>query len=67
MEYASLVKSTFANLYIAYSRRLLSIGDCVENRSSASEFRKYGRMSNYESFFEAINELGWEHVSIRYN
>lgn len=24
-------------------------------------------MGDYESFFEAVNQLGWEHVSVRYD
>lgn len=67
MQYAPFVKGSFANLYIAYSWRLLSIGYGVEDRSSASIFWEDGGVGDYESFFKAVNEFGWQHVSIRYD
>jgi hypothetical protein len=67
MEYTSFVKSSFANLYIADSGSLLSVGDGVEDGSSSSEFGEEGGVGDYESFFEAIDQFGWEHITVRYD
>jgi hypothetical protein len=64
VQYVPLIELFFTNIDIANSRCSLSIGDRVEDRSTAPIFRQQARMNHNESFFKFSNQLGWQHIAI---